>query len=327
MRIYNDNVGAGYGNTGHGGKGFKPGKVTGLIIMPDNKSYSNVKTLTDPSFKTLLLADCIAALPENRIYPILDVIDYTGTNAEDAVQNSNYGFHRNTEKGRPSFDLLLPDVGLRLLQEIYQFSGNKRLRAFTVHGQKDICGQKTAAGLFVGFSVDIDTNNPKFPEGTNLADHMIHVSLNEADAIVNKAKFEYYPFATGTVLKDVISGCHPVELTVVSASPAAIVVKAQLAESDYDLGRQPSYEAALELPAAWLPVLAESGAALVPASVTYSSSAGTFTLAAPTSPGTWATALHYLSLVSPAALAALSSPMGNGQTGGFESNVVAVTPA
>jgi hypothetical protein len=214
----------------------------------------------------------------------------------------------------------LAERGLGQLQSVFRFMGNSGLKMVLSDKRGYLWGQKNAAGTtFTGASCQVDPEF-KVPVGTNASDKFMNVRFEDEEMFLNPDKLDFYKFDAGTVLKDELSGIHNVKLYLVEATATAIVVKAQRLDNLVDLGL--SNEAALEQAGAWLLILASTGAAVTPSSVTYSSTAGTFTLA-----GTFATALNYLSLAGPTALAALATPLGNGQTGGYESNVLSVTPA
>lgn len=109
-------------------------------------------------------------------------------------------------------------------------------------------------------------------------------------------------------------------MTLVSASTSAIVLTVTDAASGEVLGDL--YEDELTQALAWLIPLVSTGVPVVPSSVTYNSTSKEFTLS-----GTYTEAAHKASLKGPTALAALETPFGNGTTGGFESNIIDVTPS
>lgn len=308
-----------WGNLGTTGCAFDPDQINGFIITPDTKAYT-MNYATDAAFLTALKADAIAAAKNARIYPYFRVIDCVDNTAANSVQTSGYGIHIKTELGKPMLQLTMAQRGLHQLQSVYQFMGNNGIKLFLSDKRGFLWGQKTSTGTFCGFGVDVAPEAFKMAAGTNATEKKMNIYFKEEDAFLNPDKLDFYSFDRGTVLADELSGVHDVKLTLVSASTSAIVVKCQRADNLLDMGV--NYETALELPTAWKLILVSTGAAVTITGVTYSSTAGTFTLA-----GTFATAANLLSLQDPTTLAGIATPLGNGQTGGFESNVLTVTPS
>lgn len=319
MNNYNQICADRWGNLGTQGCAFDASQINGFIITPESKAYT-MNYATDAAFLTALKADALAASKNARIYPYFRVIDCVDNTAATTVQASAYGIHMKAEMGKPTLQLTLAERGLSQLQEIWRFMGNNGLRIFLTDKTGSILGQKTASGTFVGYKVDLSVEPFKMVSGTNATEKKMDLYFEEEDVFVNPDKFMFYRFDKGTVLRDELSGVHPVKLSLVSASTSAIVVKVQLAANLLDLGI--ANEAALELAGAWKLILVSTGAAVPITTRTYDAVAGTFTLA-----GTFTTAAHLLSLCDPATLAALATPLGNGTTGGYESNVLTVTPA
>jgi hypothetical protein len=318
MNTYNNICASHWGNLGTTGCAWDVNQINGFILVPESKAYT-MTYATDALFLAALQADAIAAVKSARIYPYFHVIDCVDNTAANAVKTTGYGIHQGTSLGKPTLQFTLAERGLPQLQSIFRFMGNNGLKMFLSDKRGYLWGQKTSTGTFTGASCDVAPEF-KVPVGTDPSQKLMNVYFSDEEMFLNPDKLMYYKFDDGTVLKDELSSVHNVTLTLVSASESDIVVKVQRSDNLVDLGL--TNETALELPAAWLLILASTGASVVISTVTYSATAGTFTLA-----GTFAKALNYLSLVSPAALYALATPMGNGQTGGYESNVLSVTPA
>lgn len=307
-----------YGNTGTDSCALDFSQINGFIITPESKAYT-MNYATDAAFLTALKADTLLASKSARIYPYFRVLECTDNTADVTVQSSMFGKHIHSELNPPMLQFRLAERGINQVQQMFRFMGNNGLRMFLTDKNGVVFGQKNASGQFMGYSIDLNAML-KQKDGMNATPKMLNVYFKEEDVLINPDKFSFYAFDSGTVLKDELSGVHDVLLTLVSASTSSIVIKVQRRDNLKDLGID--YATALAQAGAYLLVLASTGAAVTVSTSTYSATAGTITLA-----GTFTTALHYLSLKDPTALAALATPLGNGQTGGFESQVLSVTPA
>jgi hypothetical protein len=311
-----------WGNTGTTGNACDIKQIKGFIIVPENVSYTKATYDGLPAtFRTKLGTDALAAVKAQRIYPYFYLQGLTDNTAANAVQNAEYGGTLHVENGKPTLQVRLDERGHAQITNLFKFHGNSGLRLMLLDKGGKLIGEHNIDNTtFTGHRVKLDVEY-KLPQGTNTSDKFLNIRYDDEEAFINSDKLDFYDFGNIAYLKDNLSGIHDVRLELVSASTNAIVVKAKLAATREDLGAL-GYEAALEQVGAWLLVLNSTGAAVTIQTVTYSSTAGTFTLA-----GTFATALNKLSLKDPTTLAALATPFGNATTGGFESNVLDVTPA
>lgn len=312
---------SGYGNTGTVGDACDIQKIIGFIITPESTTYTKATYVNNiEAFAAKLGTDSIAALPAQRIYPYLFNTGFIDNTAANTVQTAEFGDVIHVEHGKPSFRVRLGERGYRQLMNLDKFRGSS-VRLFLITASGKMIGEKNTSDTeFRGHKVTVAAEG-KLPQAMNTSDKFVDFYYENEDAFYDVNTFDFYDFGSKNVLKDAMTGVHDVLLELVSASTSAIVVRAKLAANRQDMGAR-GYEAAMEQPGAWLLVLNSTGAAVTVSTVTYSSTAGTFTLA-----GTFTTALHHLSLKDPTTLAALAIPFGNAATGGFESNVISVTPA
>jgi hypothetical protein len=312
-----------WGNTGTTGNACDIKQIKGFIIVPENVSYTKATYDGAPAtFRTKLGTDALAAIKSQRIYPYFFVQGMTDNTAANAVQTGEYGGTLHVENGKPTLQFRLDERGHAQITNLFKFHGNSGLRVMLLDKGGKLIGEHNIDNTtFTGHCVKLDVEY-KLPQGTNTSDKFLNIRYEDEEAFLNSDKLDFYDFGNIAYLKDNLSGIHDVRLELVSASTSSIVIKAKLAATNEDMGDL-GYSAAVGQAAALLLVLNSTGAAVNISSVTYSSTAKTYALA-----GTFTTAPHKLSLKDPTALAAMNpNPLGNSTTGGFESNVLDVTPA
>lgn len=312
----NENIcGVATGNTGVTGCGVAVNPRDGFIILPRGKSYATAGYTSDALFLTALKADTLLASKTARIYPFLQAIDFVDNTGDNTLQAASGGAVRYTHHDTRKFMYTFPSVGINVVQALKKFEGNNNICALFA-GEGYLHGKKLSNGNLTGEDCTVSVMY-KAAAGTNTYEATITFTLVDNEAFYSQERYGFYKFDAGTVLKDELSGVHDVVLELVSSAAASIVVKCRRRDNLKDMGVD--YEASLELPAAWLCITA-AGVVQAPTTVTYSATAGTFTLA-----GTFADG--YLSLYDPTTLAALTTALGNGQTGGFESNRISFAVA
>ncbi len=316
-----------WGNTGGAVGGvcsFGLDKVSGFLFTARDKSYDMGTYANEAAFFTALKADALAALPASRLYPMLRVADVTSNTGDVQTLESAYGYLEDTALSQIRWTVNMKDFGLKNLSELNKFAQNRNLAVWPIfmggNGNDSLMTRIGLDGKNYGFDARVYVGQPAPATGATKAFQSFMISFEDKDAFLSE-KVEFIPTSAGVKFKQQIEGIHPVTLKLVSAAANAIVVTATDAASGAILGDM--YETALEQAGAWLLNLVSTGAAVTPSSVTWNSTGKTLTLA-----GTFTTAPHKLTLADPTALAALTPvPFGNGTTGGFESNIIDVTPS
>jgi len=307
-----------FGNTGVQGCALDADQIQGVIILPRNVSLNLPAYSTDALLIAAMNTATLAA-DSLRIRPYLFGVDFVDNTAEAAKEVAGFGRTVGVTHANPSYQMQLDHRGIEQIQEFYKLESNKGNSVIFYDKSRTLWGKIDSAGKLFGWPCDINVIY-KHATGSAKPEKKVNFELHDKDAFLNGTTTGYFRFDESTYLQDVVSGVHPVKLSVVSAAAATIVVKADLVANLVSLGE--SWEVGMELPAAWSLVLNSTGAAVTITSVTYSATAKTFTLA-----GTFTLAAHTLNLVTPAALYALATPVGDLATGGFQATAITVTPA
>jgi hypothetical protein len=313
---YENIAGSKFGNTGSQPYGLNMEKLGGFILLPQADSYA-YKTYKDTDFATAIGGKTL--LPkELRHYPYFNVVNCVDNTADNTKETTDYGVVLDIMHGKPSLTVTMDKRGIRQIQNIFKFEGNKGMSIMLYDKLETLYGKKTPSGTMKGWKVQISANTPKIATGSASMPYSVTFDILEEDAFLNSDRFAFYRFDRGFDLGGAVHGVHDVELSLVSAAATTLTIRAEIASTCQNMGD--AYSTALAAAGAWIVKNRATGAAVVPAGVTYT--APNFVLAGLT------TATEYdVSLNTPAALAALASPVGNSITGGFESNVLAATTA
>jgi hypothetical protein len=316
-----------WGNTGVGNCAFGLDKVSGFFITARSKGYDMSQYATEALFLAALQADAIAALPANRLYPIFHVADVTSNTGDVSTLESAYGSIEDIALSQIRWTVNMTDFGLKTLANMNKYTHNKGIAVWPIYmGANGNDSLQTRVGLDgknYGFDARVYTSQPSPSAGATKSFQQFMIAFEDRDAFLSD-KVEFIPTSSGVKFHQNLHGIHDVKLKIASASTTAITVAAIDAASGAILGDL--YEEALEQVStpnfAWLLNLVSTGANVPITSCTWNSTTKLFTLA-----GTFTTAAHKLTLNTPTALASMTTPFGNGITGGFESNIVDVTPA
>lgn len=313
-----------YGNTGVGNCGFDLEQLEGFILMDKSKTYDPATYATEALFLAALQADAIKAVKATRIYPYLCAKGATDATADNSIKESDYGQTMDVYHESPRWTIRLDDRGLIQLSNLDMWRHNRNAAIVPVFkggkGNSVIMFVRDSAGLLTPAECVVYGNKAGIA-AKNRADKTITVEFTDNEIFFGAASnLEFLQLSTGTKLSRNLHGVHNVALKVASASTTAITVAAVDANSGEILGD--TYETAMEQAGVFNINLVSSGAVVSISSTTWNSTTKLFTLA-----GTFTTAAHVLTLGTPEAMAALSTPFGNGITGGFEADPVTFTPA
>lgn len=313
-----------WGNTGVSDCSFKLDKLEGLLVVRKDKGYDMATYATKALFIAALGTDTLQAVKRDRLYPIFHVDGVTDNTGDAAIAESTYGKVKDAQHAQPRWTVNLSTYGLKALQNINQFAGNKNLSVMPVFkggdGNSVILSRKGLDGKNYGLECIFYTSKASPAAGINLTENQFMIAFDDYDAFFSSA-LEFIPMDAGIKLRNYIHGVHDLTIKISSASASAITFALVDSASGEVIGD--TYSTALIQAGAFLLNLNSTGAPVTITGTTWSSitklftSAGTFTLAA-----------HTFAMASPSALAALSPvPFGNGITGGFEATPVTVTPA
>ena len=312
-----------WGNTGVGNCAFGLDKVSGFLITARNKGYDMSAYATEALFFAALQADALAAVPASRLYPIFHVADVTSNTGDVSMLESAYGTIEDIALSQIRWTVNMKDFGLKTLANMNKYTHNKGIAVWPIYmGANGNDSLQTRIGLDgknYGFDARVYTSQPSPSAGATKSFQQFMIAFEDRDAFLSD-KVEFIPTSNGVKFHQNLHGIHDVKLKLSTATTSAITVAVIDAASGAILGD--TYETALEQAGAFALNLVSTGAAVTITSVTWNSTTKLFTLA-----GTFTTAAHKLSLVDPTTAAALAVPFGNGITGGFESNIIDVTPA
>ena len=99
--------GAGCNNTGTPNCQFKPGNITGLLLVPKNKTFTKTELET---FDTVLKAASEVDSAAARIYPIKPFTGVESTSTEEVTSETGYGFTNFVRDGKVGMNFRL-DLG------------------------------------------------------------------------------------------------------------------------------------------------------------------------------------------------------------------------
>lgn len=312
-----------WGNTGVGNCAFGLDKVSGFLITARNKGYDMSTYATEALFFAALQADALAAVPASRLYPIFHVADVTSNTGDVSMLESAYGTIEDIALSQIRWTVNMKDFGLKTLANMNKYTHNKGIAVWPIYmGANGNDSLQTRIGLDgknYGFDARVYTSQPSPSAGATKSFQQFMIAFEDRDAFLSD-KVEFIPTSNGVKFHQNLHGIHDVKLKLYSATTTAITVAVIDAASGAILGD--TYETALEQAGAFALNLVATGAPVTITSVTWNSTTKLFTLA-----GTFTTAARKLSLVDPTALSVLAVPFGNGITGGFESNIIDVTPS
>lgn len=312
-----------WGNTGTSNCAFGLDQLVGAFITKRSKGYDMSAYADFAAFAAALQADAIAALPVDRLYPIHYIADVTSNTGEPPLQESANGMIADIGQSQIRWTINMKDFGLKTLSNLSKFTKNKDIAFWPIYMGSDANDNiQTRIGLDgknYGFDALVYTGQPSPNSGATKAFQQFMVAFEDKDAFLSD-KIQFISTPAGCKLRSWVHGVHDLKLKVATATTSAITVAVIDAASGAIMGD--THEDALEQTGAWMLNLTSTGAAVTITSVTWNKITKLFTLA-----GTFTTAAHKLSLESPFALNALVKPFGNGITGGYESDIVDVTPA
>jgi hypothetical protein len=312
-----------WGNTGVGNCAFGLDKVSGFLITARNKGYDMSAYATEALFFAALQADALAAVPASRLYPIFHVADVTSNTGDVSMLESAYGTIEDIALSQIRWTVNMKDFGLKTLANMNKYTHNKGIAVWPIYmGANGNDSLQTRIGLDgknYGFDARVYTSQPSPSAGATKSFQQFMIAFEDRDAFLSD-KVEFIPTSNGVKFHQNLHGIHDVKLKLSAATTTAITVAVIDAASGAILGD--TYEEALEQAGAFALNLVSTGAAVTIQSVTWNSTTKLFTLT-----GSFTTAAHKLSLVDPATAAGLAKPFGNGITGGFESNIIDVTPS
>lgn len=316
-----------WGNTGTSNCAFGLDQLVGAFITKRSKCYDMSAYANFAAFYAALQADAIAALPVDRLYPIHYIADVTSNTGEPSLLESANGMIADIGQSQIRWTINMKDFGLKTLANLSKYTKNKDIAFWPIYMGGDANDNiQTRIGLDgknYGFDALVYTGQPSPNSGATKAFQQFMVAFEDKDAFLSD-KIQFISTPAGYKLRSLVHGVHDLKLKVDSASETTITVAVTDAASGAIMGE--TYEAALEQVTspniAWALNLVSTGANVPISTVTWNNITKLFTLA-----GTFTKAAHKLSLVSPFALNALAVPFGNGITGGFESDIVDLTPA
>jgi hypothetical protein len=313
------------GNTGIESCGINLEKIVGVILMPDTLTFDAAKIATDATLITALQTAVLAA-KTSRAFPILKagaIVGVTDNTPEATMDNAEYGDLMGVFYQKHNFTLRMGNNGMYLMQQLYKYMGNRNVAAVFIDAKGKILFKKYGTGA-KGIPCQVITDQYKLATGTAAGVQNVRIILNDTDALMDNDKLLVFPLGNTVELSDLIHGIHDVVLSQGSGTntASALYVKAMLPASYVDFGL--TFKTEIETNDGNMFNVYDITAPTTPITVSGVTvdAAGQIILASSAA----FTSGHsfYVSLKTPAELAALVTPLGAATTGGYESNVLTV---
>lgn len=319
---YNDLMVQSKGNTGSV-PGYVPEKIVAFMLASKAFALTAANMAADNTLIGVLQVASTAVV-SGRVYPFIGadaIVDLTDNTAEAGLDEAGYGNLMGVNIKKHSFTARIGNISQTLNQNLFKYNSNKDVAICLIDAKGRLLMKQNGTGAKF-MPCQIVTDQTKMPTGSTSAVQNVKIILDETDALMGD-KLVVYPFSQTTLganaLSDLMSGISDVELTLISATTTAITVKAIRKADLRNMADADMFATAAAAAGAWKVILDSTGAAITPSGVTVSA-LGYFVIA-----GTFTTAPHSVSMETAAALKALT--IGSATTGGYESNVLTVTPA
>ena len=286
--------------------------ITGMVIHPDGVVIPKTALATFAQTLAALQAGTLAA-PAERMFPILTIQGTTNDTTAPEAKKAPYGSTVDYVENNHVFGYELEDLGIQWWANVRKFNSRTDLRVI-LFDPKAIHGCLDAEGNLQGFEADLNFLQIVPSTKTDYTKHNVKVELKDPEAFDSCHSIE---IPAGTVMKTKLNGVTDVELSAAAASGGVLTVTAVK-----KLTRQDMYETyadELAKVAAWSVINAATGDVITPTGVTKNVAAKGWDIAYSQD---GITAL--VSLVAPAALAALTPAVGTASAGGFESDTLPV---
>ena len=285
--------------------------VTGMVIHPDGVVIPKAALATFAQTLAALQAGTLAA-PAERMFPILTIQGTTNDTTAPEAKKAPYGSTVEYVENNHIFGYELEDLGIQWWANARKFNSRTDLRVI-LFDPKAIHGWTDAEGNLQGAEADFNFLQVVPSTKTDYTKYNVKVELKDPGAFDSCHSIE---IPAGTVMKTKLNGVTDVELSA-TASAGVITVTAVK-----KLTRQDMYETyadELAKVAAWSIINASTGDVITPTGVTKNVAAKGWDIAYSQDNVTAS-----VSLIAPAALAALTPAVGTASAGGFESDTLTV---
>lgn len=300
------------GNTGLPDCDTKMAKPEQIIAIPRNHVFSVANVAT---FHTVLQAMCLAALGQ-RAYPFPLNSEIKDDSEEETESKSGFGDIAITNEGKYRWTFLMKEnVGEGLWKKILTYKNSNAFDLLVIDSNGNVFGKMgPTAGTFMGKSASlIYPKNMKVANGTDGTQYNLKIVFDDPRDFNENSAF-IVPIVS---LKNYVKGNIDVILTEGGVA-ASETFKICAKEAISGINLYPAFQDLLAVVGAW--VVTKDGVNCPITSVTKSAVFSGWTIVC-TSGATSGT-IH-VSLATPAALAALTLPVGGPPDEGFESNSVA----
>ena len=300
------------GNTGVPAPALHPGLIKGAILIDPSFSLTPSEILT---IETTLAAATLV-VGTGRIFPISGFEEMKDASEEEQVQTLGYGSKTLGREGKYDWSFRITKGGIELLKNLRKFNDRDMSVLFWDENNK-LYGWKDDSDNMKGFTLEFFYAKPwKVADGSNDTIYMIRFAMKEVSELNDDLAFVACDFDIANTIKGIID----VTLTEVSHTGTTAIVKVTTAFGAIDLGAL--FETNLEKAANWRLYPVAGGSDVVPSGIVYTAPTGTNTVGYFTITHSALTASHYLSLDTPAVLAA--DGMGGSPDNGYESNTITI---
>lgn len=297
------------GNTGIAKRDIKLHKMVGIFLAQKGFKIPAAECTNFNDVVAYLQEKTIAANPNERLYPINEILGYTETTEAPTVVKSALGMQKGYNENPQTFDLDIRYNGIGHYKSIRQWLFANDAVAYILDSNAILGKFDKKTGDFLPYDVAFTPKQVKYGNGKDTAtETMVELQIKDATALSDKAEgitFEADEFTAANEL----FGC--LDLAVEKVNSTTVKVFQKVSRTDmYD-----QYSTALAVIGAWKITDAVTGNEVT---------SGVTVATAPASKG-WAftglTGVVDISLVDPTALAALN--IGSSTAGGFECEEVA----
>jgi len=292
------------GNTGTPGCAFNPSQIVGMILIPKEKTFTNVQL--GSAFIATLQA-LVNVGEATRVYPVFKFEGVEDKTEDPTKKNTGYGVPRYTKRGKYNWMFEMSQGGHCHHTKLMAFNNDTSKKAIFITADNIVLMAKYGVDGAKGMSLDIiKAHDFKINNGTDPAKFVLEIGLSRAEEMNEDLLY----FDAGADIEDSVKGLLDVELYDLGAGSAT---KKQVIGIRTACDKVSLYDA-------FSAIFVSSFASIFSATLAGAASNPTACVAKPLVKG-WelefpATGVHILTLASPAALAVLH--IGEPPENGFE---------
>jgi hypothetical protein len=302
------------GNSGVPAQTLEPENIVGAILCDPSFSISVANLASNTTLKAALAAATLV-IGSGRIFPLAALDNPTDNSEASKKSKTAYGRTQFGDEGGYDHSFEIVEGGMELHKNLRKFN-DRQMYFMYIDKKNRIFGWKDSAGIMYPFSGDVRFEPFKIHNGTDKAKFMVNFVMDNVTEINDNLGF----FACDFDVLKTIKGLVDVTIVETAHSATTATVKVTSAYGCIDMAKD--FETILETAANWRLYPVAGGADVVPSGIVYTAATGTDTIGTFVITHASLSASHYLSLDTPAVLAAAG--MGGVGHVGYESNTITV---